>query len=109
MSLRPPGAALAAALLLAAPAPAALSREAAWLADYLRVDTTNPPGHEAAAADLLARLLRAQGFASERYVTASGRVSLAARLPATVPDAPVVVLLHHLDVVPAGEGWSAAP
>jgi acetylornithine deacetylase/succinyl-diaminopimelate desuccinylase-like protein len=109
MSPRSLGAALALALLLPAAAGAGLSREAGWLADYLRVDTTNPPGNEAAAAELLARLLREQGLASERYVSPTGRVSLVARLPATVPAAPVVVLLHHLDVVPAGEGWTVPP
>jgi len=100
---------LAVALVAALPAAAAPSREAGWLADYLRVDTTNPPGNEAAAAALLAGLLREQGLPSERYVTPAGRVSLAARLPATVADAPVVVLLHHLDVVAAGEGWTVPP
>ena len=109
MSLRSLGAALAVALVCPALAPAALSREAEWLAEYLRVDTTNPPGHEAAAAALLARLLREQGCASERFVTPDGRVSLVARLPATVPGAPAIVLLHHLDVVPAGKGWTAPP
>lgn len=103
------GACVAAMLALALPAAAAPSREATWLADYLRVDTTNPPGREAAAAALLSELLRDQGLASERYVTPDGRVSLVSRLPATVENAPVIVLLHHLDVVAAGEGWTVPP
>jgi acetylornithine deacetylase/succinyl-diaminopimelate desuccinylase-like protein len=99
--------ALAASALIGAAPPG--SREAGWLGGYLRIDTTNPPGGEAAAAAYLAELLDAEGFATERYATPDGRVSLVARLPATEPDAPWVVLLHHLDVVPAGEGWSAPP
>lgn len=87
----------------------ALSREAGWLADYLRLDTTNPPGREAEAAAFLSELLQRAGIASERHVTPAGRTSLVARLPATVPDAPWIALVHHLDVVPAGDGWSAPP
>jgi acetylornithine deacetylase/succinyl-diaminopimelate desuccinylase-like protein len=105
---------LALALLLALAASAAsaadrLSREAEWLRDYLRLDTSNPPGHEAAGAAFLAALLRAHGLASERQVTLAGRTSLVARLPATEPDAPEILLVHHIDVVPAGEGWSVPP
>lgn len=111
MRLLPP---LVAALSLAA-APLAgqpLSPAAATLAEYLRLDTTNPPGREAAAAAFLAARLAAAGIASQRYVTADGRTSLAARLPATVPPGErggAIVLLHHLDVVPAGEGWTMPP
>ena len=99
-------AALAALLPLAAPAAAALSPAAELLAAYVRQDTANPPGNERAAAELLARHLRDAGVATELYVSPRGRASLAARLPATRPDAPVLVLLHHLDVVPPGAGWS---
>lgn len=104
---RAPSLAVALSALFALAAPAtALSPAARLLADYLRVDTSNPPGGERPAAELLAGRLREQGVATELYVSPGGRASLAARLPATRPGAPVVVLLHHLDVVPAGEGWS---
>lgn len=89
-----------------------LSEAAGWLQAYLRVDTTNPPGNEAAAAAFLAEIARREGFAVERYVSPTGRTSLVARLPATggTARAPeTVVLLHHADVVPAGEGWSVPP
>lgn len=89
-----------------------LSPAAAALAEYLRIDTTNPPGREQSAAAYLAARLAAAGIASDRYVTADGRTSLAARLPATVPAAERrggIALLHHLDVVPAGEGWTLPP
>jgi acetylornithine deacetylase/succinyl-diaminopimelate desuccinylase-like protein len=98
-------------LLAAAPATRAASRsdEATWLADYLRIDTTNPPGNEAPAAAFLAGLLQRGGIATERHVTPSGRTSLVARLPATVSGAPWIALVHHLDVVPAEAGWTAPP
>jgi acetylornithine deacetylase/succinyl-diaminopimelate desuccinylase-like protein len=89
-----------------------LSTESVWLADYVRIDSSNPPGNEGAAAAHLSRLLGAAGIATERQVTPAGRTSLIARLPATgsaAASAPTIVLLHHLDVVPAGPGWSAPP
>lgn len=101
-------AALSALLALGAPA-TAISPEAELLADYVRLDTSNPPGGERPAAELLARKLREAGVATELYASPAGRFSLAARLPASRPGAPVVVLLHHLDVVPPGEGWSGPP
>ena len=41
-----------------------LSREAGWLAEYVRIDSSNPPGREAAAAAYLAGLLRHEGLPS---------------------------------------------
>ncbi|MDY7093332.1 MAG: M20/M25/M40 family metallo-hydrolase [Acidobacteriota bacterium] len=109
---------LAAALLFVVPVfvvPARgqdLSEAARWLQGYLRLDTTNPPGNEFLAAGYLAGILHREGIASRLLVTPEGRTSLYARLPATVPAAerrPAVLLMHHMDVVPAGEGWSFEP
>jgi acetylornithine deacetylase/succinyl-diaminopimelate desuccinylase-like protein len=91
------------------PRAAAASAPLDLLAAYLRIETTDRARREAEAADLLARALHAAGQSTERYVTPSGRVHLAARLPATVPGAPTLVLLHHLDVVPPGPGWTVEP
>jgi len=79
------------------------------LAAYLRIDTTEGSRQVAEAAALLAARLHGAGIATETFVTPTGHVQLAARLPATVPGAPTVVLLHHLDVVPAGPGWTVDP
>jgi acetylornithine deacetylase/succinyl-diaminopimelate desuccinylase-like protein len=105
------------ALLLAAAAcdasaASSASSEAGLLAAYLRFDTSNPPGNEAAAIDWLAARAREAGARTEILRSSSGRPNLVARLPATIPaaaQAPVVVLLHHADVVPPGDGWSFAP
>lgn len=85
-----------------------VSEEAAWLRDYLRIDTTNPPGHESRAADYLAGILAREGIATKRFAAMPGRDNLWARLPATAGKANqpgAILLLHHLDVVPAGPGW----
>lgn len=96
-----------ASAVLAAPP---LSPAGERLAAYLRLDTTNPPGNEGVAAAYLAGELVRGGVAAERYVSAEGRVSLIARLPANAePRGRAIALLHHMDVVPAGEGWSVAP
>jgi len=85
------------------------ARASVRLGSYLRLDTTNPPGNEGDAAALVARWLGEEGIASERYVTPEGRTSLAARIPATIAGGGTIVLMHHLDVVPAGEGWTVPP
>ena len=99
-------------LLVAAPlaaAPPRTSEAAAWLAQYLRLDTRNPPGGEHLAAAHLRRLLAAEGIASRLLVTAEGRTNLWAELPAADPGAERIVLLHHMDVVEPGAGWSVEP
>jgi len=89
------------------------SAAAARLAAYLTLDTTNPPGNERAGAELLAGLLRAAGIEPLLLVSPHGRVSLHARVPATATAEHgaadgAIVLLHHIDTVPAGAGWTHA-
>ena len=95
--------------LLRSPAQAAesLAESAAWLQQYLRLDTTNPPGNEQRGAELLAGILRREGLAPRLLVTPAGRVSLYARLEGREPGA--VVLLHHMDVVRPGPQWTVEP
>ncbi len=94
---------------------AELSEPARWLRGYLRVDTTNPPGGEARGAAYLADLLHRKGIATRLLVSPEGRTSLYARLEASGKDGEgkegpgAVVLMHHIDVVPAGAGWSVDP
>ncbi|HXT20798.1 MAG TPA: M20/M25/M40 family metallo-hydrolase, partial [Thermoanaerobaculia bacterium] len=94
----------------AAPDSTTLSPAARWLQGYLRLDTTNPPGNEARAAEYLARLLAEHGVESRRFVSPGGRTSLWARLHArSGVDGPALLLLHHMDVVAPGPGWSHPP
>jgi len=79
------------------------------LAELIRIDTTNPPGGETAAARALARHLAAAGIRSEVIESAPGRGNLYARLQGSGRGRPVV-LLSHLDVVPADpRGWRVPP
>lgn len=89
-----------------------VSEGAAWLRDYLRIDTTNPPGHESRAADHLAGILAREGIATKRFAATPGRDNLWARLPATEGRdgrKGAILLMHHIDVVPAGPGWQVPP
>jgi acetylornithine deacetylase/succinyl-diaminopimelate desuccinylase-like protein len=110
---------LAAALLLASPPGRTRAAETDWhalgdetaelLSDLLRIDTQNPPGGETAAANALARKLRGEAIAAEVFESAPGRGNLHARLPGTGAGRPVI-LLAHLDVVPAdARGWRVPP
>ena len=105
---------LAALLALLLPSPSAgaepkLSEAAAWLQQYLRIDTTNPPGREDRAAAFLAAILQREGIPSRIVKGPGGRANLHARLSSPRSGGRAVVLLHHMDVVPAGPGWTVPP
>ncbi|HEV7518919.1 MAG TPA: M20/M25/M40 family metallo-hydrolase, partial [Thermoanaerobaculia bacterium] len=94
----------------AAPAPAGqLSEAARWLQGYLQIDTSNPPGNEAKAADFLAAILGREGIPARRIVTPAGRTNLWARLASPTSGGKAVLLLHHMDVVAPGPGWTVPP
>ena len=111
--MRRPWIVLLAAGLATAHAPAhataALGETERWLQGYLQIDTTNPPGREHRAAAYLAGILRAEGIAIELHVTPAGRTSLVARLAGPRGGEGALVLLHHMDTVAAGPGWTVEP
>lgn len=79
------------------------------LCDLIRFDTTNPPGNETAAAEYLARVLGEDGFECEVLESAPGRGSVVTRFKGS-GSGPSLLLLSHLDVVPADPGeWSVPP
>ena len=79
------------------------------LARLIRVDTTNPPGNETAAAELLRDYLEASGLQCELYARIPERANLVARIPGT-GDGPSLLLLGHTDVVLADPAeWSVPP
>jgi acetylornithine deacetylase/succinyl-diaminopimelate desuccinylase-like protein len=79
------------------------------LRDLLRVDTTNPPGRETAAATLLKAYLEAGGVECELVARDPDRANLVARIRGT-GDGPSLALLGHTDVVPADPaGWQHPP
>ena len=82
------------------------------LQEYVRIDTSNPPGDTRKAADFLAAIFAREGIPVTRYESAPGKAILYARLKATVTPAAgkAIVLLHHMDVVPADRSrWKTDP
>ncbi len=86
-----------------------LSEAGRWLQDYLRIDTTNPPGREHLAASHLAAILKREGIPVHIARTSNGRANLWARLSSPRSNGRAVVLLHHMDVVSPGPGWTVPP
>ncbi|MFG3689833.1 M20 family metallopeptidase [Micromonospora sp. NPDC047740] len=78
------------------------------LAELVAQNTTNPVGNETAAAGVLADVLRAAGFEVRLDEISPGRANLIARADFST-DGPTVMLNSHLDVVPAGAGWTSSP
>ena len=79
------------------------------LSRLIQVDTTNPPGNETAAAELLREYLEASGVECELYARVAG-----AREPRRADPRhgrrAVAALLCHTDVVLADAGeWSVPP
>jgi acetylornithine deacetylase/succinyl-diaminopimelate desuccinylase-like protein len=79
------------------------------LSQYLRINTTNPPGNEIVAARWLAELLRREGIEARIFEPAPGKANLYARLAGDGSARPIV-LLNHMDVVLASpEFWTVDP
>ena len=77
------------------------------LADLVAIDTQNPPGHEAAAAQFLRSLLMTEGFDVALQEYKPERINVVARIENGA--GPVFAFNTHMDVVPVGEGWSSDP
>src|SRR6267142_4977618 len=79
------------------------------LQELIRVDTTNPPGNETAAAELLREYLEENGAQVELYARVPERANLVARIPGR-GEGPTLLFLSHTDVVLADAAeWTADP
>jgi acetylornithine deacetylase/succinyl-diaminopimelate desuccinylase-like protein len=89
---------------------AIIEREAAsLLSRYIQIDTTNPPGNEIKAAEFLKSIFDREGIEAKIIESAPGRANIYAVLRGD-GSRKSVVLLNHMDVVPADEKlWKAKP
>ncbi|MBA3341425.1 MAG: M20/M25/M40 family metallo-hydrolase [Gemmatimonadaceae bacterium] len=82
------------------------------LSDYLKINTTNPPGNEILAANFLKAILEREGIVVQLYDSAelgSGHVNLYARIKGNGTKK-AIALVNHMDVVPATPSfWSVDP
>jgi acetylornithine deacetylase/succinyl-diaminopimelate desuccinylase-like protein len=107
-SCRPSGTAKP-AVAVAAEAQDEAAEAVALFRAYLRIDTTNPPGHEERAAAFLKGVLDREGIENHVFDLGNDRAVLYAVLHGNGEKRPVV-LLHHMDVVPAeAEHWHVPP
>jgi len=105
-----------------------------WMQEYLRIDTTNPPGHEMRAVEFYKKILDQEGIENRAFEYAPGRGDLWARIPrsssgATAEKIPTsaakgaaemgqpgtnvprpIILLNHMDVVTSDAShWKVPP
>src|SRR5438132_4817472 len=79
------------------------------LQELIRVDTTNPPGNETRAAELLREYLEQYGVECELYARVPERANLVARIRGR-GDGPSLLFLSHTDVVLADPAeWQLDP
>jgi acetylornithine deacetylase/succinyl-diaminopimelate desuccinylase-like protein len=82
--------------------------------EYLRVDTTNPPGNEMKAIAFFKKILDQEGIENRVFEYAPARGDLWARLPRSDgsknSQARPIVLLNHMDVVTSDAShWKVPP
>jgi acetylornithine deacetylase/succinyl-diaminopimelate desuccinylase-like protein len=77
------------------------------LIEYIQIDTTNPPGNESRGVEYFAAIFDAAGIAYDTAESAPGRGNIWARLDGG--RKPALVLLNHIDVVPADPRYWTVP
>jgi acetylornithine deacetylase/succinyl-diaminopimelate desuccinylase-like protein len=82
-----------------------------WLQQYLRIDTTNPPGNELQAANFFKKILDSEGIENRVFEYQAGRADFWARIPHTGTHTKrPLVLLNHMDVVTSdATHWRVPP
>jgi acetylornithine deacetylase/succinyl-diaminopimelate desuccinylase-like protein len=71
-----------------------------WEQQYLRIDTTNPPGNESRAAAFFKKIFDQEGIENRIFDYAPNHSNLWAKLPHTSEIAKrPIILLNHMDVV----------
>ena len=95
-----------------------------WMQQYLRIDTTNPPGNEMRAVAFYKKILDQEGIETRVFQYTPGRGDLWARIPRTDGNNAAsagqnaaetgqlrpIILLNHMDVVTSDAShWKVPP
>ena len=59
-----------------------------WMQQYLRIDTTNPPGNEMKTVEFYQKIFDQEGIENRPFEIAPGRGDLWARIPANSEKSP---------------------
>ncbi len=79
------------------------------LMEYIKLDTTNPPGNEIVAAEFFSKILDKEKVEYKTYESSPKRVFVSAVLRGSGEKKPII-LLNHMDVVPSNpDEWSFDP
>jgi len=76
------------------------------LCELVKKDTTNPPGNEYLAVEVVKTFLEKHNIEYKTYEAIPGRTNLLAKVG---KGSPTVFVPAHTDVVPAGNGWDSNP
>ena len=76
------------------------------LSKLIAARTENPPGNEIVGAKILEAFFHHYGIPTETHEAEPGRTNLLARVGSSGES---LLLAGHLDVVPAGDGWTVPP
>jgi len=76
------------------------------LVSLIRAKSENPPGFEREAAEVVIDFLTRNGLKFEVYEKEEGRTNVVCTIGSGRPN---LAFICHLDVVPAGSGWSKPP
>lgn len=88
---------------------AARDEAARNLSALVKINTSNPPGHESEAAQWLKQVFDREGIESQTFESGPGRGNIVARLKGDGSARPIL-LLAHLDVVPVEpDKWTRRP
>jgi acetylornithine deacetylase/succinyl-diaminopimelate desuccinylase-like protein len=80
------------------------------LSKYIQINTSNPPGNELPAAKMLKDVFLGNGIPATTWEPQPGRGIVAARLRGIGAHSKALILLSHMDVVPAvTREWKVPP
>src|ERR1700733_2809232 len=84
-----------------------------WMQEYLRIDTTNPPGNEMKAVAFYKKILDQEGIETRVFEYTPGRGDLWARIPHSTSGGEAkrpIILLNHMDIVTSDAShWKIPP
>jgi len=79
------------------------------LSDFIKINTSNPPGNEEEAVEFLDSILTKEGLETRIYLPVKKRANLLSKIKGRQKGKPMV-LLSHIDVVPANpDEWDIHP